>query len=175
MGEVPQAVEYPPRAVPPADRTEARSACGTAPENRCLSPLEAEVSRGPHDRPPPQDLGNREQVRRLRRAMDRSATTVVRCQNCGHQQLAEAAFIGPRSTCDRCGTALHSCRHCRKFDPRARHQCLADDITPVGDKWAPNDCRRYEPRLVLDATGKRHGGKGKQDAKALFDSLFKKP
>ncbi|RMG44118.1 MAG: hypothetical protein D6718_10675 [Acidobacteria bacterium] len=139
-------------------------------------PREVDVSRDPRDRPPPPpDLGNREQVRRLKRAMERSAATVVRCQNCGHQQLAEAAFIGPRSACDRCGTALHSCRHCRHFDPKARHQCLVDGVAPVGDKWKANSCPHYDARLVLDATGKRLGGKGKQDAKALFDSLFKKP
>ncbi len=134
------------------------------------------VPKDPHRRPPQQpDLGNREQVRRLRRAMDRDATEVVRCQQCGHQQIAEAAMIGPRSMCDKCGTALHSCRHCRHFDPKVLHQCRKPIEKSIGDKWAANSCGEFEPRLVLDATGKRAGGKGKQDAKQLFDSLFKKP
>ncbi|UCF67556.1 MAG: hypothetical protein JSV80_17625 [Acidobacteriota bacterium] len=129
--------------------------------------------RGP---PPPRpDLGNPEQVRRLKRSMERSATEVIRCQNCGHQQLAQAAFISARSTCDKCSTPLHSCRHCRHFDPKARHQCRQPDIEPVSDKGAANSCPSFDPRLVLDATGKRHGGRGKPDAKNLFDSLFKRP
>jgi len=146
---------------------------------RKLSFLFAEdvaVPKDPHRRPPQQpDLGNREQVRRLRRAMNREATEVVRCQQCGHQQVAEAAMIGPRSTCDHCDTALHSCRHCRHFDPKASHQCRKPIVKAIGDKGAENSCPEFEPRLVLDATGKRADGKGKQDAKQLFDSLFKKP
>ncbi len=129
------------------------------------------------DRRPPRvqtDLGNRDQVRRLRRAMDRDASEVIRCQNCGHQQPAEAAFIGPRSTCDKCGTALHSCRHCVHFDTSKPFQCRKPVKEAVRDKWKANSCPFYEPRLVLDATGKRLGAKGVQDAKSLFDSLFKK-
>lgn len=127
----------------------------------------------PH-RPPPPDLGNREQVRRLKRAMNREATEVIRCQNCGHQQNAQAALITRSTECHKCGTAIHSCRHCRWFDSRARHQCAKPVETPVADKWAANECTLFEPRLVLDATGKRAvGGKGKKDAKDLFDSLFK--
>ena len=44
----------------------------------------------------------------------------------------------------------------------------------IGDKWAPNACDLYEPRLVLDATGKRLGGTAATNNKSLFDSLFKK-
>lgn len=127
-----------------------------------------------NDRPQRTDLGNREQVRRLKRGMERAAAEVIRCQNCGHQQLAEAAFIGPRSKCDRCGTALHSCRHCNHFDPRARFQCRKPVKKSIANKTASNSCKFFEPRLVLDATGKRLHGKEKQDAKSLFDSLFKK-
>lgn len=126
------------------------------------------------DRPPQRtDLGNREQVRRLKRGMERSANEVVRCQNCGHQQPANAAFIGPLSECERCETKLHSCRHCKHFDSRARFQCRKPIKASVGDKWAANECAEFEPRLVLDATGKRLNGKKKVEAKNAFDALFK--
>jgi hypothetical protein len=125
-------------------------------------------------RPERPDLGNREQVRRLKRAMDRAASEVIRCQDCGHQQHAEAAFIGPATRCEQCSSALHSCRHCLHFDTRHRHQCRKPVDEPVPNKAAANKCPVFEPRLVLDATGKRLHGEGKQDAKALFDSLFKK-
>ncbi len=125
---------------------------------------------------PPQrpDLGNEEQVKRLKRGMERSAAEVIRCQKCGHQQPAEAAFIGPMTTCDKCGTALHSCRHCAFFDSGARFQCKKPIQAAIGDKWAPNACDLYEARLVLDATGRRLAGTPAQNNKSLFDSLFKK-
>lgn len=125
--------------------------------------------------PPPSgpDLGNRDQVRRLRQAQERSAELVVRCQACGHQQFAEAAMIGPLSVCDKCGAALHSCRHCMHFDPSVRHQCRRGLKEPAGVS-ARNECASFEPRLVLDATGKRLHGKTATTAKSTFDSLFKK-
>lgn len=125
----------------------------------------------PPDRP---DLGNREQVRRLNKAMERSAKEVVRCQKCGAQQSAEAAFIGPLTTCDKCATPLHSCCHCVHFDSGARFQCRKPVPAGQGDKWAGNSCEFYQPRLVLDATGKRLYGQGTTNAKTIFDSLFKK-
>lgn len=119
------------------------------------------------------DLGNDDQVRRLKRGMERSATQVVRCQACGHQQNAEAAMIGPLSTCDKCGASLHACRNCVSFDPRVLHQCRRGIKEPRG-VTAANECASFEPRLVLDATGKRMGGKTATTAKSTFDSLFKR-
>lgn len=119
------------------------------------------------------DLGNREQVRRLNRAQDRNASLVVRCQQCGNQQLAEAAMVGPLSECPRCSTALHSCKHCKHFDTRARFQCKKPVSEAIGDKWKGNSCDLFEARLVLDSTGKRLHGKGKKNAKNAFDALFK--
>ncbi len=127
--------------------------------------------RGPGPRQP--DLGNREQTRRLKRAMERSATEVIRCQHCGHQQVAESAFIAPRTQCEKCSTNLHSCRHCVHFDTSTLHQCRETIETPVGDKWSANGCKKYKPRLVLDSTGRRHGGRASKDPKSMFDSLFK--
>ncbi len=125
-------------------------------------------------RPERPDLGNSEQVKRLKRAMERSASEVLRCQNCGHQQQAEVAFIGPRSVCDKCATPLHSCRHCAYFNPSARFECKKPVVAAVRDKWAANDCPAYEPRLVLDATGRRLEGRPTVVAKNAFDALFKK-
>ncbi len=139
----------------------------------------ADRLRGGHSQPQPKperpDIGNEEQVRRLKRAMERSAAEVIRCQNCGHQQHAEVAFIGPRSTCDKCGTFLHSCRHCQHFDTASRFQCKKPVTAAIGDKWKANDCSFFEPRLVLDATGRRLEGKMSNNPKNAFDALFKKP
>ena len=119
------------------------------------------------------DLGNREQVKRLKRAMDRSAQLVVRCKTCGHQQASEASFIGPRTTCDKCGAALHACVHCKFFDTRVRSGCRKGLKVEVG-KLDANECSTFEARAVLDATGKRLGGKTASNAKSTFDGLFKK-
>ena len=126
------------------------------------------------DRPPKgPDLGNREQVKRLKRAMDRSAKLVVRCKTCGHQLASEASFIGPRTMCEKCNVALHSCVHCKSFDTRLRNGCRKKIKLEVG-KLDANSCTSFEARAVLDATGKRLGGNTASNAKNTFDSLFKK-
>lgn len=130
------------------------------------------MTRDERQKPRPPDLGNREQVRRLRQAMDRSAEQVLRCQKCGHQQHAEAAMIGPLTTCEKCGTPLHSCTHCVHFDTSRASHCRKEIRLAVGAA-AANECEDFRPRLVLDATGKRLGGKTSRDAKSAFDSLFK--
>ncbi len=136
--------------------------------------LRGEHARPQEQRPERPDIGNEEQVKRLKRAMERSAAEVIRCQNCGAQQHAEVAFIGPRSQCDKCGTFLHSCRHCAFFETSARFQCRKPVPAAIGDKWAANDCTLFEPRLVLDATGRRLEGKAANNPKNAFDALFKK-
>lgn len=128
-------------------------------------------SQRPPERP---DLGNDEQVKRLKRAMERSAAEVLRCQKCGHQQQAQATMIGPLSRCDKCDNPLHSCRHCLHFMPDARFQCRKPLSAAIADKWAGNDCSSFEPRLVLDSTGRRVEGQTAKNSKNIFDSLFKK-
>lgn len=118
------------------------------------------------------DLGNRDQVKRLKRGMERSAELVVRCQKCGHQQPKEGALIGPLTTCDSCDAPLHSCLHCQSYDPRVARQCKKGVRLDVGVA-AANECEGFEARPVLDATGKRLRGKTSRDAKSDFDSLFR--
>lgn len=106
--------------------------------------------------------------------MDRSAAEVIRCQKCGTQQRADVAFVGPLTRCDKCGSSLHSCRHCMHFDTGARFACKKPIEAALPDKWAGNSCTFYEPRLVLDATGRRVEGKAASTPKNAFDALFKK-
>jgi hypothetical protein len=139
------------------------------------SKREPKNSRGPADRPPERpDIGNQDQVKRLKRGMERSAVEVIRCQKCGHQQQAQAAIIGPKSVCDKCATPLYSCRHCLHFMPTTRFECRKPIEAAIADKWAANSCPHFEPRLVLDATGRRVEGQAARNSKSLFDSLFKK-
>lgn len=117
------------------------------------------------------DLGNRHQIRSLRHAIDREVTVVLRCAQCGHQVPASQLEISKETACPKCKTPLHSCRHCKQFDPDARFQCREPIETRVADKWAANDCELYKPVQVLDATGRR--AQRPEDARAAFHNLFK--
>ena len=121
------------------------------------------------ERPP--DLGNREQTRSLRHAIDREVTVVVRCGRCGYQVPSSQVNVTRETTCPKCQTPLHSCRHCKLFDPGSRFECREPVESRFADKWVANDCQLYKPVEVLDATGRR--AKAPEDARAAFHSLFK--
>jgi DNA-directed RNA polymerase subunit RPC12/RpoP len=130
-----------------------------------------EESKKSRRREPKTDLGNREQVRSLRHAVDRNVTLVIRCSRCGNQVPADLLSVNKETTCTKCQTPLHSCRHCKHFDPGARWECREPIEARIADKGAANDCALYKPAQVLDATGKR--ADPPQDARAAFHNLFK--
>ncbi|MFQ5791484.1 MAG: hypothetical protein ACE5JI_13510 [Acidobacteriota bacterium] len=117
------------------------------------------------------DLGNREQIRSLRHAIDREVTVVTRCGRCGHQVPTSQLEIDTTTTCSKCQTPLHSCRHCTHFDPGVRWECRAPIEVRIPDKWAMNKCKLFKPAQVLDATGRR--ADVTEDARAAFHNLFK--
>ena len=121
------------------------------------------------ERPP--DLGNREQTRSLRHAIDRETIIVTRCGKCGHQVPSSQLDIDRATTCASCGTPLHSCRHCKQFDPDARFQCREEIDARIVDKWAANECALFKPVQSLDATGRR--ANTTEDARSAFHDLFK--
>lgn len=121
------------------------------------------------ERPP--DLGNRQQIRSLRHAIDREVIVVTRCAGCGHQVPTSQLEIGPETTCSKCGTALHSCRHCKHFDPDARFECRESIEQRIPDKGAANECKLFKPMQALDATGRR--ANTAEDARDAFHNLFK--
>ena len=121
------------------------------------------------ERPP--DLGNREQTRSLRHAIDRETIIVTRCGKCGHQVPASQLDVDHTTTCAKCETPLHSCRHCKQFDPDARFQCREKIDERIVDKWAANECGLFKPVLALDATGRR--ANVAEDARSAFHDLFK--
>ncbi len=122
-------------------------------------------------REPKTDLGNREQVRSLRHAVDRNVTLVLRCSRCGNQVPVSLLEVKKDTKCAKCQTPLHSCRHCKHFDPGARLECREPIEARIADKGAANACALYKPAQVLDATGKR--ADSTVDAKAAFHNLFK--
>jgi len=117
------------------------------------------------------DLGNHHQMRSLRHAIDREVTVVLRCGRCGHQVPSSLLDVQKETPCSKCGTPLHSCRHCRKFDTGSRYECLETIPARIVDKWAANDCKLFKPAQVLDATGRR--AQPPEDARTAFHNLFK--
>ncbi len=132
-----------------------------------------ERDRDQRPRAQPLSPEQRAQVRALRHATDREAAEVVRCPTCGRNVQAFGA-ITKDTHCPHCRADLHCCRTCLHFDSGARWECRADIAERVPDKGRANDCPKFEPRLVLDATGKRVNAPRSDDPKSMFESLFKR-
>ncbi len=112
----------------------------------------------------------------------REATLVMRCWECGNQDSPDEG-IEIDSHCSHCNADLHCCRNCLHFDPAARFECRQPVEKAFRDKTVRVECALFEPRPVLDATGRRAStglrprngdsapvGGGAKDA---FDKLFK--
>lgn len=126
------------------------------------------------DRERPEKRGPRE-------ITTREATVVMRCWQCGSHQEPEAGSE-PLAICSHCKADLHCCRNCLSFDPGARFQCRKPIEKAYRDKTVRNDCAQFEPRPVLDATGRRAGSPpgarsesepGPVDPRDAFHNLFK--
>jgi hypothetical protein len=117
------------------------------------------------------------------------ATTAARCYNCSTTLPAEADWL---ENCPKCKVALHCCKQCSYFEPSTRFQCLKPVPARISPKDAANSCELFKPRLtvVRDAAPGPSNGMGNgngsshpsaapprnpHDARAIFDSLFKKP
>ena len=126
---------------------------------------------------PPEDQAARDQAReearKVRHAMQRSASIVLRCAECGHQ-TSGAIEVAFDTTCPKCNVALHNCRNCRHFDTQARFECRQTIPERIASKTVANRCELYDPRAVLDATGRRAEIAAAEDPRSAFDRLFKK-
>lgn len=110
-----------------------------------------------------------------------------RCYNC-------SAMLGPgidfRGNCPKCGKALHCCKQCAHFEPSTRFQCLKPITVRIASKDQANECELFKPRVTVardvahPAPAGPTGGPGGSslpeprnatDARAAFDSLFRKP
>jgi len=116
------------------------------------------------------------------------AVTAARCYNCSTMLPGDVDF---RGVCPKCGAALHCCKQCAHFEPSTRFQCLKPVTVRIAVKDQANECELFKPRLTVarDAAhnGATNGAQGSQavlnppaprnsnDARAAFDSLFKKP
>jgi hypothetical protein len=114
--------------------------------------------------------------------LPRLVQTVVaaRCYSCSVTLPAGIDFKG---TCPKCNAALHCCKQCAHFEPSTRFQCLKPIPARIVGKDAANTCELFKPRVTVarDATASNQSAapvvaepRSPSDARAAFDSLFKK-
>jgi hypothetical protein len=115
------------------------------------------------------------------------AVTASRCYNCS---TALPVDIDWTANCPKCNVALHCCKQCANFEPSTRFQCLKPVPARISPKDGANNCELFNARLTVarDAAQSNGNGNGSgqhpsnvpvprnaTDARAIFDSLFKKP
>ena len=110
------------------------------------------------------------------------SVVAARCFNCSTALSPDADWKGK---CPKCGVALHCCKQCAQFEPSTRFQCLKPILARIAYKDQANECDLFKPRVTVArdaAPANNHSAAQQQqaprtptDARAAFDSLFKKP
>jgi hypothetical protein len=110
--------------------------------------------------------------------------TAARCYNCAVKLAPDMDFKG---VCPKCGAALHCCKQCVNFDSSTRFQCLKPIPARIPLKDQANTCELFSSRVTVARDGQPSGNgsrmpengivaapRNASDARAAFDSLFKK-
>jgi hypothetical protein len=108
----------------------------------------------------------------------------ARCFNCAVALPAGTDF---KSACPKCGAALHCCKQCANFEPSTRFQCLKPIPARIPLKDQVNECELFSARVTVARDAPASGTpapvrsyengsapRSQSDARAAFDSLFKK-
>jgi hypothetical protein len=100
---------------------------------------------------------------------------VKTCHHCG-RELALLDELQRTDSCPFCYSDLKCCLNCRFFDPSASNQCREPQAEWVPEKAKANFCEFFDFREVSSIGRPGFGGaqSEKDQAKARFDSLFKK-
>lgn len=128
------------------------------------------------DRRPPQEPGAPAATRRLSSEGARNPNLmgfheVVKCAGCGAPVEPE---ILSRSTCVRCGQALHACAQCAHFNTSATFECTRTIPARISPKDAANDCTLFAVRASWEReTSSNVAPSGVSSAQKAFDDLFK--
>jgi hypothetical protein len=109
--------------------------------------------------------------------------TASRCFSCSTVLPSGFDF---RSNCPKCGSELHCCKQCSHFEPSTRFQCLKPIPARIPYKDKSNECELFTPRVTVMRDGTPappvmaspavtpSAVRTPDDARAAFDSLFKK-
>ena len=106
----------------------------------------------------------------------------ARCYNCA---TALPEGVDWNGSCPKCAASLHCCKQCAHFEPSTRFQCLKPIPVRIAVKDQTNECQSFKPRVTVarDAAPASNGPvipaampapRNSNDARAAFDSLFKK-
>jgi predicted RNA-binding Zn-ribbon protein involved in translation (DUF1610 family) len=108
----------------------------------------------------------------------------ARCFSCSVTLAPDEDFKG---TCPKCGAALHCCKQCVHFDSSTRFQCVKPIPVRIPVKDQANTCELFSPKVTVARDAMPSGAAVKNgdhalvqaprnanDARAAFDSLFKK-
>ena len=79
----------------------------------------------------------RQEARKVRHGMQRDASVVMRCADCGHQTASQIQ-VSSDTVCEHCGSPLHNCRNCHFLDTRARYECRQPIPKLIPSKVAAN-------------------------------------
>src|SRR5262245_14435747 len=94
------------------------------------------------------------------------------CHHCG-RELHIDGHVERTAGCPYCHSDLKVCLNCTFFDPGANNQCREPQAEWQTEKAKANFCEFFDYRQVADL--RRAGGSAsRDDARAAFDSLFKK-
>jgi hypothetical protein len=108
----------------------------------------------------------------------------ARCFNCSTTLPPDVDWKGK---CPKCNVDLHCCKQCAHFEPSTRFQCLKPIPQRIAVKDQANECELFSPRVTVardaaPANNNNHhpaapvqAPRSPNDARAAFDSLFKKP
>ena len=114
------------------------------------------------------------------------AVAASRCYNCAVTLPPGIDFAGE---CPKCHAALHCCKQCAYFEPSTRFQCLKPVAVRISPKDTANTCELFKARVTVardavqapspvlsqtTATAHVPEPRSASDARAAFDSLFKK-
>lgn len=109
------------------------------------------------------------------------AVAAARCYNCATALPAGADFP---AECPKCHAALHCCKQCSYFEPSTRFQCTKPVPVRISPKDQANECALFKPRVTVarDSAAPPSASpaasvpvpRNADDARAAFDSLFKK-
>ena len=104
----------------------------------------------------------------------------ARCFNCSTALPPDVDWKGK---CPKCSAALHCCKQCAHFEPSTRFQCLKPIPQRIPVKDQANECELFSPRVTVardaapvnnTAAPPVQAPRSPNDARAAFDSLFKK-
>ena len=114
------------------------------------------------------------------------SVTATRCFNCATTLMPD---IAADTVCPKCKAELHCCKQCVHFDSSTRFQCLKPIAVRIVAKDRGNLCEFFMPRVTVAKDSQPMGPveraaasyqpsdgapRSVSDARAAFDSLFKK-